>query len=791
MLKNLIKISIRIIKGDLLYSLLNILGLTIGFTSSLFLLLHIFDELSYEKFHENSENIYRVVSRITEPDDQFDWAVAQIPFTPQVKEDYPEVSEAVRFIPNGATLFINGDIRFYEEDFYYADPEIFKVFTFPFIEGNPETALIEPNTIVVTRSFANRYFKDENPMDKTIEDENGQSFKITGLVEDVPHNTHLRFSAVASRSTLPEEMGSWGNFGVFSYILLPDGYDKTELEKKLPEMYEKYMAEIFERIGINIEYKLQPLTKIHLFNEYQDDSETAGDIKYVYIFGIIAAFILVIASINYMNLTTSRGTKRAREVGLRKVVGSNRRMLITQFLTESVIFTIISLLLSIILIILLLPEFNQLSGKFFSADVLTQLPVILSIAGIIILVGIIGGIYPAFYLSGFKPVEVLKGDIVSGISRISIRKILVIIQFSISLAMIISTWVVYDQLGFLKNKDIGFDHENILSIQLSTREMAGKSSVLKEKLLSIPAISSVGSTSSPMGQGSPKIIMRMETPEGMIERGINFVTCDHDFVETLDISILEGRDFTEEIKADTALGVVINETLAKRMNWENPIGKKVQIGGEEQTPARVVGLMKDYHQTGMYNPVESLMFLYRVNNRRLYAKIEGEEISEVIAAAENKWNEIFPEIPFRYTFLEDDFNNQFEADERRGIIFTLFSILTIIIACLGLYGLASYTVEQRTPEIGIRKVLGASINNIFILISKEFMILIGIAILIAFPVSYYFMTDFLQDYTYKAPLKITTFVLSALVTIIIALITVGYHTYRAGKANPVNAIRNE
>ncbi|MBA7573910.1 hypothetical protein ES708_15711 [subsurface metagenome] len=416
---------------------------------------------------------------------------------------------------------------------------------------------------------------------------------------------------------------------------------------------------------------------------------------------------------------------------------------------------------------------------------------IISIAGIIILVGIIGGIYPAFYLSKFNPVEVLKGDIVSGVSRISIRKILVIIQFSISLAMIISTWAVYDQLGFLKNKDIGFDHKNILSIQLSTREMAAKSSVLKEKLLSIPAISSVGSTSSPMGQGSPKIIMRMETPEGMIERGINFVTCDHDFVETLDISILEGRDFTEEIKADTALGVVINETLAKRMNWENPIGKKVQIGGEEQTPARVVGLMKDYHQTGMYNPIESLMFLYRVNNRRLYAKIEGEEISEVIAAAEKKWKEIFPEIPFRYTFLEEDFNNQFEADERREMIFTLFSILTIIIACLGLYGLASYTVEQRTPEIGIRKVLGASINNIIILISREFMILIGIAILIAFPVSYYFMTDFLQDYTYKAPLKITTFVLSALVTIIIALITVGYHTYRAGKANPVDAIRNE
>lgn len=326
---------------------------------------------------------------------------------------------------------------------------------------------------------------------------------------------------------------------------------------------------------------------------------------------------------------------------------------------------------------------------------------------------------------------------------------------------------------------------------MSTKEMIRKSSILKEKLLSIPAISSVGSTSTHMGQGSPKIIMRMETPEGMIERGINFVTCDHDFVETLDITILEGRDFTEEIKADTALGVVINETLAKRMNWEKPIGKKVQLGGEEQTPARVIGLMKDYHQTGMYNPIESLMLLYRVNNNHLYAKIDGEKISEVVDAAKGKWKDLFPEIPFQYTFLEDDFSNQFEADERRSMIFALFSILTIIIACLGLYGLASYSVEQRTPEIGIRKVLGASINNIIILISKEFMILIGIAILIAFPVSYYFMTDFLQDYTYKAPLKITTFVFSALVTIIIALITVGYHTYRAGKANPVDTIRNE
>ncbi len=794
MFKNLIKIALRVIRKDLFYSIFNITGLTIGIASSLFLLLYIFDELSYDKYHEQSDNIYRVVSHISEPDDAFDWVVAQIPFAPQVKEDYPEVKEYVRFIPTGRTLFVYNDIRFYEDDVFYVDSTVFNVFTYKLIQGNPETVLDEPNSIVLTKSFATRYFGETDPIGQSIGTSGGDTYKITGLMEDIPHNSHLKFSALISRNTLPVESGSWGNFGVYTYLLLHEGMDPKQLENKLPDLYDRFMAELFQRMGIQIQYGLDPITRIHLYSKYEGEPEPTGSIQYIYIFGVVALFMLIIASISYTNMATSRSTKRAREVGLRKVVGADRKLLIFQFLTESVVLTLISLVLSITLVFLLLQQFNHLSGKMLDVSVLTNLWVILSILGIIIFLGIVGGSYPAFFLSRFNPIKVLKSDLISRYKKFSLRKVLVILQFSISLVMIISTWVVYHQIGFLRNKDVGFDKSNILRINLTTREMTRSFPALKDALLDNPKIDNVGSTSTRVGEGSGKIIIMMETPEGMDERGVNLGVCDEDFIETMGITILEGRDFSSEIMADTATGVLINETLAKRMNWDEPIGKKVRIGGREDNDnpiAKVVGLMKDYNQTGLYNEVESYLLLFRTNNRVVYIKISDESISETLEFVENTWKEIFPDVPFEYSFIEGDLKNQFEEDSKRGLILALFSILTIIIAGLGLFGLSSYTVEQRTKEIGIRKVLGAGVSNILWMITNEFMVLILISMVLSFPVAYYFMKDWLQDFIYRTKLSPAIFILSGVFILLIALVTISLHTVRAGHSNPVDSIRQE
>ncbi len=791
MFQNLLKIALRVIRKDFSYSLINILGLTIGITSSIFILLYIVDELSFDRYHEKGDRIYRVISHITETDDEFTWVVAQVPFAPQVKADYPEVIDAVRFIGAGRTLFKHNETEFYEDDVYFGDSAVFSVFTYNLFKGDPATALVEPNTIVVTETFARRYFGDEDPMGQSIEIERGDSYEITGVMKDVPRNSHLRFDALISRNTLPVDFGNnWGSFGVATYILLQENKDYLELQEKLRAYYEEYMSE-FKQIGINIEYILQPITDIHLHSAGGGESEQTGDITFLYIFGIVGIFMLIIASINYMNLATARSSKRAREVCLRKVVGSNRGLLIGQFLTESTVLALVSFVLSVILVFLFLSRFNTLAGKFIPLDFLANPYVLISFLGIIIFVGLFGGSYPAFYLSRFNPVIIMKGTIGTGYSRFSLRKVLVVVQFAISLFMIISTWGVYDQLKYMKNKDVGFDKENVIRMILTERDMVRQSIVLKQSFRTIPNVLSVGGTNAPVGAGSGKNLMLVETPEGMKERGINMSACDHDFIETMGITILEGRDFSEDVPADTLLGVIINETLAKRMNWDKPIGKKFQFTGDSVHVMRVVGLMKDYHQKGLYNEIESYLLLYRLNNFLVYAKLRDEDIPGTLRLLEEKWNALYPDHPFEYTWLEDDFNDQFKADERRGVIFTLFSVLTVLIACLGLFGLASYTVDQRTREVGVRKVMGAGEGTIVALFSKEFLILIAISIVIAVPAAIYFMKDWLQDFVFRTNIKPMIFILSGLIALVIAFLTISLHTLRAARINPADAVRYE
>jgi len=553
-------------------------------------------------------------------------------------------------------------------------------------------------------------------------------------------------------------------------------------------MYDAYMKTIFEPLKISIKYKLEPLTRIHLYSKNAAEPEPTGSITYVYIFAIVAIFLVLIASMNYMNLATARSTRRAREVGLRKVVGSRRGPLVLQFLSESLVFTLISLLISIVLIIVLLPKFNLLAGKTFNIHVIYSPVVLLSLLAIILIVGILGGSYPAFFLSRFSPVTVLKGEVTQGSAGSLFRKILVVIQFTVSVIMIICTLVVFRQLNYLKTTDQGFDQKNVVGLQLNG-PMIRKYPVLKQSLLENQNVKYVTSTNTAVGEGSGKVIFNVETDQGMSQKGVNFAVVDHDFIETLGIKMVKGREFQQDMPSDTLTGVVVNEAFAKRMNWTEPIGKKVEL--KPFIDGRVIGVMKDYHQTGMYNAIESLMLLYRPLNNVIYIKLSGSDTKQTLSFIEKKWKEIFPDQPFVYTYLSERFNRQFEADDKRGLVFTMFTVLAILIACLGLFGLASYMVEQRTREIGIRKVFGANENTILGLISKDFLILVAIGIVIAVPVAYYFMNRWLENYVYRTKIEVPLLLTAALLTILITFLTISYKSYQAAIMNPARALKAE
>jgi putative ABC transport system permease protein len=787
MFKSLLKNAFRNITNKFGYSFLNILGMTLGITSALFLILYVSDELSFDQYHDHGDRIYRVQSHITETDDDFTWIIAQIPFAPQVKEDYPEVESVTRLFNFQRSLFKNGDIEFTEEDVYYADSTFFDIFTYKTLEGSTEEALDKPNSIVLTETMADRYFGEDAALGNTLK-VGEEIYTVTAVMEDVPRNSHVLFDGIVSRNSLPAEMGSWGNFGVFTYLLLQEGEDMAAFQEKLGEMYDRYMATIFESMGITIEYELMKLTDIHLRSENSGEPQPTGSIQYVIIFSIVAFFLLLIATLNYISLATARSAKRAKEISLRKVIGSSRRLLVTQFLAESTLLTFFSLVLSIGLIMMLLPQLNLLSGKDFSLEVLGRPVVVLSLIGIMLLVGILGGLYPAVFLSRFSPIMVMKGVTQSGTSRGIFRKVLTVIQFTISGVMIASTLVVINQLDYLQNKDQGWDMEGVVSLQLPDNEDQSQMRVLKEKVLENPQIVSAGLTNTRIGEGSGKVIFQMETSNGMEPRGINFTVIGHDFVETLGIEMVEGRDFSLDFIGDTLTGVLVNETLAQRLNWEEPIGKRVQLGDGENIMAQVVGVMKDYHQTGMYNEVESLMHVYRLDNRILYIKIAGDEAEATMAFIGEKWEEVFPGKPFEYSFLEDDFMEQFSNDKNRRKVFTGFTILIIIIACLGLFGLASYTTERRTREIGVRKVFGASVERILRMISWEFLLLVLISFALSIPAVWFLMNDWLQDFVYRYEMGPLIFLWTILLILVPTALTVSYQSYKAATANPADSI---
>lgn len=797
MLQNLFKIALRNILKEKTYSAINILGLTIGITCGMFLLMYIKDELSFDRYHQNADNIYRVVSDIKETDNAFTWAVAQIPLADELRDNYPEVKNAVRFFDVGRPLIKNGEKQFYEGDFYLADSTVFDMFSYTFLHGDPATALDAPFSIVITESIAKKYFGDTDVVGQSLQSQSSdETYKVTAVMKDVPLNSHFRFDALISRNSSPGYRGDWGNFGVYTYIQLPPGYDLSKMYKSFEKINKEKINPIFEKYGITIKYQLQKITDIHLHSKIQDEAEAGGDISYIYIFGVVAVFMILIACINYMNLATARSTKRAKEVGIRKVMGSQRTQLVLQFITESVVITLMALVVSLVLIYVLLPQFNVLANKSLPFSYITQPDIMLGLLGVVVFSGIVGGSYPAFYLSGFSPVMVLKGKLSAKGGSVVLRKSLVVLQFAISIFMLISTLIVFDQLTYLRDKDLGFSKEQVVRFDLSVPELSRQATVLTERMRQNPVAAHAGMASSSPGEGIGKVIFKVEDNEGkMLERGVDFYFADYDFVSTLGMHIVEGRDFSRDIPSDTIGGALVNEAMVRRMGWTNPLGKKFIIPmPDNQTQTRlVVGVLKDYNQNSLYEQIEPLMVMLGLKQQYLFVKTKRGDVHETLASLEKTWREVNPNSPFEYKFLDEDYDSQYRADEKRSQIFTAFSGLTIMIACLGLLGLAAFTTEQRYKEIGVRKVIGASVQELVVLVSREFFLLVGIGMVLAFPFAWYFTDSWLQNFAYRIDLggEWLTFLVSALLAFVITLVTVGYHVIRAASANPVKALRDE
>lgn len=794
MLKNYLVLAFRNLVKDKFYSFINIFGLTIGVTCGMLLFLYVSDELSYDRYHDKADRIYRIVSYITEPDKINKWVSTQPPLVKTLKQDYPFVENYVRFFGNGRVMFRQGEKRFYEEDIYSTDSTVFDIFTHKFLEGDPKIALDQPGSIVLTEKVAKRFFGGSHALGQVLRTGDSTSYKVTGVIEDVPKNSHFTFNALTSLDPNQRNADGWGGFYINSYLLLSKNADIKKLEAGFPQLYEKYMSSIFKRMGIHITYQMQPLTSIHLHSQF--DGETNGNIGYVYTFSAIAFFMLLIASINYMNLATAQSARRAKEVGLRKVMGSMKGALIAQFLTESVLITMISLFSSLILVAALLPFFNTVSGKEIGYLQLLTPKFMLIGLFIVAFTGLVSGSYPAFYLSAFEPAEVLKGSFKARGGSF-FRKALVVTQFSISMVMLICTWIVYQQLNYMRSKDMGYDRDQVLTINYQGNRSPAKYNAFRKYLVDNPNIANVASASSPVSNIGGRVIFTVESSTGMKEMAFKPTQIDHNYVKTMGMNVVNGRDFSEDFPADTSNGVLINEAVVKRMNWKEPIGKKIMLGtvspdGKNNPPtAQVVGVVRDFHQQSLYNPIEPLIMMYQPANPVIHVKVKTKNTKETLAFIGQKWAEIYPDRLFEYRFLDQDFESAYEADELRGKIFTAFSTLTILIACLGLFGLATFTTEQRVKEIGVRKVLGGSVASVVLLLSKDFTRLVLFSFPIAIPIAYFSMDKWLQSFPYKAGISPWIFVGACVTTLVICWLTVIYQSLKAALANPVKSLRTE
>ncbi|MEO8413005.1 MAG: ABC transporter permease [Ginsengibacter sp.] len=806
MFKNYVKISFRNLWRNKAFSAINIFGLSIGIATCLLIMLFVRNELSYDRFNKKADQMVRVVFRGTVDGQKMKEANVMPPVAQTLLSNFPEVKEATRLQRSGSQIISYGDESFKEDGFAFVDPNFFEVFTLPFITGNAANALLQPNTIVITKAIANKYFGNQDPLGKILAIKGATTgFKITGVIDKIPEDSHFHFDFFASLENVPDAKStSFMTSGYNTYLVLQKGYDYKKLEAKLPMVVDKYMGPQFQQgFGMSLaEYRkkgndiglfLQPLGDIHLHSDFTNDLEPGGDIRYVYIFSAIAFFMLLIACINFMNLSTAGAAKRAREVGIRKVLGSLKPELIKQFLVESVFLTASAFLIAVVLVLIALPFFNNFTGKDLHLGLTSNPLIVPSLLFFVLITGIFAGTYPAFFLSSFKPVTVLKGRFSSGKKSIGLRSALVVFQFFISIILIVSTTIVYKQLSYIQNVKLGYDKDQVMVLP-ETYLLGKNQEAFYHKILQDPRVIHVSvSGYLPAGDSyGNNFFIYPGNNNAQLVKTLRY-DVDENYLATLGMKMAYGRNFSKEFGTDSS-GIILNETAAKALGWDkDALNKTISRRDNDGSESRyhVIGVVKDFHFKSLHELISPLVMVLTKGAGTMIVKVKTKDIAGLLATMKKDWTSFAPEGPLNYSFLDDRVNQTYEAEHRVGTILGAFAGLTIFIACLGLFGLVTFTAVQRTKEIGIRKVLGASVSGIVQLLSKDFLKLILVAIIIATPVAWWAMSKWLQDFAYRIDIAWWMFVLAGLAAILIALITISFQAIKAAVANPVKSLRTE
>jgi putative ABC transport system permease protein len=804
MFRNYLKTAWRNIRKNKLFSFINILGLSLGIATCFIIMLYVQDELSYDRFNKNADNIARVVFKADINGGKINESVTMPPVAATIKKDFPEVQDATRIAGFGTPKIIYNNTVFKDDKFALVDPNFFSIFTLPMIKGDAKTALAQPDAIVLTKETAEKYFGKEEPIGKIIEvtTDSSRLYKVTGVIKNIPVNSHFHFDMFGSLLGWKDATSdTWLGSSYHTYLLLKPGTDLKKMETKFPAMVAKYMGpQIQQAMGLSLEqfitrgnslgFALQPLKDIHLNSNTSTEFEPGGNASYVYIFGGVAIFMLIVACINFINLSTAGASKRAKEVGVRKVAGSGKLQLISQFLSESILITFFALFIAFALVQLALPAFNNISGKHLGFDVKP----ILTFIGLGLLVGVVAGIYPAFYLSSFKPIAVLKGKPTSNHKSFGLRSGLVVFQFFISVALIIGTIVVYQQMKYIQNKDLGFNKEQIIVIP-NSYALGKNEQVFKQQMLQDPRI--VNATASYYKPAGPtnynNALAYAQGNDNNIVDGVEYHV-DENYIPTLGMKMVSGRNFSKEFAMDS-LGIILNETAAHAFGWNDmsAVGKTVIRQNSDRgnnIPFHVIGVVKNFNFKSLHEAISPLYMTLQPEGGLIF-KIKTTDVAGLLAAMKKDWDAYNTGEPFTYNFMDDLFNKTYSTEQKTGNILNIFSVLIILVACLGLFGLVTYTAEQRTKEIGIRKVLGASVSQVTQMLSKEFLKLVLIASLIAFPVAWWAMNKWLQSFAYRIHISWWIFVVAGLIALLIALLTVSFQAIKAAIANPVKSLRTE
>ena len=800
MLRNYFKIAVRNITRYKFYSAINILGMSLGLTTCLIIILYIADELSYDKFHRNAERIYQVGLHAKIGPQDITVSNTPPPMGPALLDELPEVEAYMRIGPfYGEPAIKYEDKVFAESKVFYVDSNFFQFFDYKLLEGDPKTLLTEPNTMVMTRKVAQKYFGNEAATGKLVTLDNDRTFKVTGVAENPPTNSHLDFDVLLSSESGDRlKNKEWINNNIFTYFLLRENAQIQPVNQKFLELVEKYVGPAVERfLGSTLQqlrdsggaygfYAIK-LTDIHLKSPSIQDLKPKGSIQYIYFFAGVGLFILVIACINFMNLSTARAAGRAKEVGLRKTLGSLREQMIGQFLSEAMIYSFIAVMISLIACYYLLPSFNLLSGKELGMDIFLQPWFITCVVGLIVFVGLVAGSYPAFYLTSFNAVDVLKGKVRAGMKSKGVRSLLVVLQFSISIFLIIFTVVVYQQITYMQEQNLGIDKENILVVKNTFRLKANKEAFRNALAQEQGVVDMSYSNNNFPGVNNTTVFKEAGSEQDHV---LGVYSADHDHQKVMKFELTDGRFFSREFTTDTA-AVVLNEAAAKEFNFDNPIGEELLYPeGNKMRRLKIVGVIKNFNFESFRDQVRPLAILLDANANTLLIKYQGSPTA-LVQKVESTWKHHASNEPFEYSFLDQSFNELFKTEQRMGTIFAIFSGLTIFVACLGLFALAAFTAEQRTKEIGIRKVMGASVRNLAFLLSREFTLLVLIAFVPAALAGWYVSSQWLEEFVYRINVSPFVIIVSGIVAIVVAWVTVSFQSIKAATSNPVDSLRYE